>query len=193
MIKKSTLIEYLIIAIALGLLGVGVVYYADKISDVSILDQVIKTQKPYTAINTFRSGITTLTTGYPVFDQSTNELKFAVSVASNISELVSKQKSIISDSKKRSVFPANKFLSKSEKIGYVLNKIDVLTNPNLSILITGETGTGKDFLAKSIHLRLREVNHDDNIQFLFAPLFPSHKPDAISQDDLTSADYGLTS
>lgn len=127
------------------------VYYADEISDISILDTVIRTGKPYTAINTYKNRLTTLTTGIPIFDKKTNELKFAVCVARNITELVTKQKAIDSKSNKTYPFPSNKFLSKSKKMFYVLSKIDILTNPNLPVLITGETGTGKDYFAQIMH------------------------------------------
>lgn len=126
-------------------------YYAEEISDVSILDIVLKTQKPYTAINSFKNGQSSLTTGIPVFDKHTKELLFAVSLAKNITELVVKEDMVNFPKKGRPSLPVTRFLSKSKKMSYVISKIGVLTDPNLSILLTGETGTGKDYFARTLH------------------------------------------
>jgi transcriptional regulator with PAS, ATPase and Fis domain len=160
-------------------------YYAEEISDVSILDVVIKTEKPYTAINSFKNGLSSLTTGIPVFDKDTEELKFAVSVARNITELLSKQEAIIT-SKEPPSFPVKQFLSKSKKMAYIVSKIEVLTNPDLSILLTGETGTGKDYFARMMH----EHAFKDSVDHPFIRVNCGAIPDSLLESELFGYEKG---
>ncbi len=160
-------------------------YYAEEISDVSILDVVIKTEEPYTAINSFKNGLSSLTTGIPVFDKDTKELKFAVSVARNITELLTKQEAITT-TKDPPSFPVKRFLSKSKKMAYIISKIEVLTNPDLSILLTGETGTGKDYFARMMH----EYAFNDSADHPFIRVNCGAIPNSLLESELFGYEKG---
>ncbi|MBT8340795.1 MAG: sigma 54-interacting transcriptional regulator [Desulfatitalea sp.] len=45
----------------------------------------------------------------------------------------------------------NKILSKSDAIKKVLNRVESVAGTNATVLILGETGTGKEVVARAIH------------------------------------------
>ncbi len=162
------------------------VYYAEEFSDISVIDIVMKTNKPFTAISTFKNGVTALTTGIPVFDKTSKKLKFAVTVVRSITELITKKKSIDHQTQKPLAFPVKKFLSNSKRMKYVINKIDNLATPHLPILFTGETGTGKDYFAKILH----DYIYHDSTKHPFIRVNCGAIPESLLESELFGYDKG---
>ncbi len=52
---------------------------------------------------------------------------------------------------KRSLLPSYEFIGKSKVIQEIFNDIAIVQDTNTSVLVTGETGTGKELIARIIH------------------------------------------
>lgn len=59
---------------------------------------------------------------------------------------------------KHSAYNFSTIIGKSPEMGKILNILPILSQSNTSILITGETGTGKDLIAEAIHQASQRAN-----------------------------------
>lgn len=139
------------------------VYYLieNKIVPNSCCAKVLETGSPTSTINNYYEGKSCLVSGHPIFD-SNMELKMAFSIIRDVSELeqlkqrLEKEKNLSITYKTKIKQLENKNTSKpminnSKSMANIYDKIPKIANLDTSILILGETGVGKDFLAKYIH------------------------------------------
>ncbi|MCX8094389.1 MAG: sigma-54 dependent transcriptional regulator [Candidatus Goldbacteria bacterium] len=82
---------------------------------------------------------------YPI---NLNEIKFLIDSTEEIS-----QKTLTDD------FFKGKFIGKSEKIRKILNTIQKISKSDSNVLITGETGTGKELIARIIYETSSRANN----------------------------------
>jgi two-component system response regulator HydG len=69
-------------------------------------------------------------------------------------ELLHLIKKITTDKKTTDSDPDNQFIiGDSQKFKEVIKMADLVANTNMSVLLTGETGSGKEYVARSIHLK----------------------------------------
>ncbi|MBI2083932.1 MAG: sigma 54-interacting transcriptional regulator [Deltaproteobacteria bacterium] len=59
--------------------------------------------------------------------------------------------SMVSQKPRRTLFPYERIIGKSKKIEEVLKTLDKVTNTQVPIFIFGETGSGKELLARALH------------------------------------------
>ncbi|MFD1927574.1 sigma 54-interacting transcriptional regulator [Sporosarcina siberiensis] len=93
--------------------------------------------------------ITTINDTYPIYDK--DELVGAVELARDVTVLEKIQQSY-----RKNSFPAtfNQIIAESPSMKTVISTAKKATNAKLPVLLIGETGTGKDLIAESIHNEL---------------------------------------
>lgn len=128
----------------------------------SVSAMVLKTKKIETLVQETRNNHITLTTGVPVFDNKGDIFRVVCNVR-DITELsILKQKldqaqglSHHYESQLRSLRSqysgTDKLVVKSKKMKDLLDMVIRLAQVDSTILITGETGTGKELVAEAIH------------------------------------------
>lgn len=134
--------------------------------------KVIETNKPFTGITLSKNGVEIMSTSIPVFDDK-NELKYIITNCrplSIITDFYKKYSSPITGKLANSdIFPpgSNKceIIYKSESMRKIMEKVQIVSKTDCTVMIYGETGTGKSLLAQYIHLnslrhkgRLVEIN-----------------------------------
>ncbi len=65
----------------------------------------------------------------------------------------------------------NLIIGKSVAIKDILNKVDKVKDLNTNVLITGESGTGKDLIAKLLHFN--SCRHENNLEIVNCAAIPS--------------------
>lgn len=138
------------------------VYYltSQKIVPNSCCARVLENKSPCSTINNYYQGKSCLVSGNPVYD-SNNKLKMVIATVRDVSELEKlKQKLEIEKTLSMNYKTQIKLLeeknyeplvTKSKVMTDIYDKLFKIANIDSSILILGETGTGKDFLANYIH------------------------------------------
>ena len=127
--------------------------------DVILNPDIVRTGEPRTAVQVTKMGRRVILNGYPVFDQ---EGKVAlvvtfvrdVTVLSQLKVQIDSQQELIDKlnlgvqhlSKKTSPLIAN-----CKKMLALLRMLDNIANTDATVLLLGETGVGKDLLARRIH------------------------------------------
>ncbi|MGI5936803.1 MAG: sigma-54 interaction domain-containing protein, partial [Oscillospiraceae bacterium] len=131
--------------------GVSILeHYPGSISDTCVSVEVVRTRKQYTSINTYNNGVSLLSTGVPVFDDDGN-LQYVVTISRNITELVRQEASVHGKQQNKTPMTVQKFISNAANIRFAIQHMDKLIGQRLSVLLLGETGTGKDYFAKFLH------------------------------------------
>ena len=124
--------------------------------------KVIETKGPVSTINNYYKGQRCLVSGSPIFDESGN-LKKTIAVIRDVSELdvlmknITKEKNlfIVNNEFDNFHIKNNNFIKEpinnNEKMKNIYNKAKKIANVDSTILILGETGVGKDFIASYIY------------------------------------------
>lgn len=124
--------------------------------------RVIETKGPVSTINNYYKGQRCLVSGSPIFDESGN-LKKTIAVIRDVSELdvlmknITKEKNLFIVNNEFDNFDIkNKVFNKepinnNEKMKNIYNKAKKIANVDSTVLILGETGVGKDFIASYIY------------------------------------------
>ncbi|WP_315110858.1 sigma 54-interacting transcriptional regulator [Clostridium intestinale] len=130
--------------------------------DNSISLLVIEQKKKITSLATINNNNKVLITGNPIFDEN-GEVIQVLTVMRDLTELLKLKDEIETAEKKnekylnelnyyRSKFIKNKsFIGESVKIREIKELISYVAKTEATILITGETGCGKEIIAKEIH------------------------------------------
>jgi PAS domain S-box-containing protein len=136
----------------------------------AVIPEVIKQKKQINAMGTsIRNGQKMLITGSPIFDEAGN-VKTVVVIDRAMTDLLAmradveasqqKMKAVEQDDNKkkqelehlRKLTLTENLVGKSPAIQQVAKKIHQVTGIDVTVLITGETGTGKEVVANEIHL-----------------------------------------
>lgn len=122
--------------------------------------KVIETRGPVSTINNYYKGQRCLVSGSPIFDEKGN-LKKTIAVIRDVSELDVLMKNI---TKEKNLFIVNdddfhikikdaikEPINNNEKMKSIYNKAKKIANVDSTVLVLGETGVGKDFIASYIY------------------------------------------
>jgi len=127
----------------------------------SCCSKVIETKSTVFTINNYSEGQKCLVSGSPIFDDEGNLIR-TIAVIRDVSELDKIMKNIaikedltIKNStyikEAQNVEKENQFISNNEAVKDIYEKVDKVASFDSTILILGETGVGKDFLASYIY------------------------------------------
>lgn len=130
----------------------------------SVSLEVIRTKKPQSLIDSFENGKKCLITGKPIFNDS-NEIDRVVTNVRDMTDLIDLQKTL-EETKELNIkyenelkYLRNENIDKSNIIGqsskfrYLMNLAHRVAETDVTVMLTGETGTGKEIVAKEIHRR----------------------------------------
>lgn len=125
--------------------------YPELTEDTSDIVQVLKTGKPITSNEqklTDYNGrsIHIFSTTYPI--ETKGEVIGALNVTKHIRDL---KKQVEGVTKTKTLYSLNDIVTQDEHLMSIKEKIRRISANNSSVLITGETGTGKELFAQSIH------------------------------------------
>ena len=135
----------------------------------SCCSKVIETKSTVFTINNYTEGQKCLVSGSPIFDDEGNLIR-TIAVIRDVSELDKIMKNIsikegltIKNSKfindnYTHISKDNKFISNNEIVKNIYQRVDKVASFDSTILILGETGVGKDFLASYIYNRSNKKN-----------------------------------
>lgn len=123
--------------------------------------KVIENKAPVSTINNYYKGQKCLVSGSPIYD-SNNNLKRTIAVVRDVSELDLLMKEIAKDEtlslsyakKINTEINYNKndqIVSENKYMKSIYKKIKKIANVDSTVLLLGETGVGKDFIASYIH------------------------------------------
>lgn len=130
----------------------------------SITRKVIETGRKQTLVQTTRTGKKLLVTGNMIFDHQQN-MKYIICYAQDITELeylreyVAKMEAEMEKLQSEllelqgAMEHYSGIIAKSDKMKDILSTLDRIAKTDASILLTGESGVGKTFLAKFVHER----------------------------------------
>lgn len=100
-----------------------------------------------------------------------NQIKLLISKYKEIEKLKTEKESI-------------KFVGESNKAKEILDKIDQASKTDVNVLITGESGVGKEIVAKLIHLKSKRKNKK------FVPVDCSSIPESIIESEIFGYEKG---
>ncbi len=146
---------------------IGKSVYDLRKSDVlpnSCCARVIETKGPVSTINNYYKGQRCLVSGSPIFDESGKLVK-TIAVIRDVSELdvlmknITKEKNLFiinnefNDYKIKTEITDNEtvLINNNEKMEVIYKKAKKIANVDSTVLILGETGVGKDFIATYIY------------------------------------------
>jgi PAS domain S-box-containing protein len=120
--------------------------------------KVIETMAPVSTINNYYKGQRCLVSGSPIFDEKGNLAK-TIAVIRDVSELdvlmknITKEKNqFVKNSEIKNISNKEPFVViNNEKMKNIYTKAKKIANVESTVLILGETGVGKDFIATYIH------------------------------------------
>jgi PAS domain S-box-containing protein len=140
--------------------------------DVILNPAIVKTGKPKTVIQTTKVGKKIVLNGYPVFDVAGNVALVVTFVRditslSKIKEQLAYQQELLERFSGAELFARSegirsRFVFASREIRNLLGTVDSIANTDVTVLLLGETGVGKDVLAKYIH---EKSLRDDQVFF----------------------------
>jgi len=134
----------------------------NKIISSSSTLEVIKQRRKVNILQNVRDGTSRLSTGVPVFNEQ-GEMQFILCTSKDITELVNlrkeleekeneiKQKNEELSLLQEEVFAQVNFISKSPEMKQIKQTINKIVDMDLTVLIQGETGVGKEVVAKTIY------------------------------------------
>lgn len=127
--------------------------------DVVLNPRIVRTKKAATAVQTLGNGRQVVLNGYPIFDSSGN-VEFVITFIRDIASLAHLQDEI--GRQRELLFTLEHLKKKNDTEQPVIasvvmrdlyKKVDLIAATNATVLLLGETGVGKDVVARSIHNR----------------------------------------
>lgn len=124
----------------------------------SVTKEVLKKGGPHTLVQDTKTGHRLLVTSTPVYDQN-GELYKIFNISKDVTSITTLEgklqeaEELISEYEKQSIFsdPNNKIITSNITMQNALNTVMQITEVDSTVLIEGETGVGKDVMAKRIH------------------------------------------
>lgn len=123
---------------------------------VSATQQVLETGEPHTLINNLRNGITTLVSAVPIYAPN-GMLQYVISNIRNITPdsgiitYINKYYQELQFLRAQVTQPTDRLVFESEAMQNILKTILLIKDLECTVLLLGDTGTGKTALAKYIH------------------------------------------
>jgi PAS domain S-box-containing protein len=122
----------------------------------AITPTIIKTKKPINAMaEIIRTGVKVLISGAPIFDDEGNVKKVVV-INRDMSDLLEMQEKLTSSQNEiehlRNLQTSNHLIGESKEVQSIIQMIHQVANLDVTVLITGETGTGKEVVANDIYM-----------------------------------------
>lgn len=121
----------------------------------AITPDIIKTKKPINAMAEIRTGVKVLISGSPILDHDGN-LKKVVVINRDMSDLLDMQEKLAASQNEiehlRKLQITNNLIGKSDEIQPVIRMIHQVANLDVTVLLTGETGVGKEVIANEIYM-----------------------------------------
>jgi PAS domain S-box-containing protein len=121
----------------------------------AITPDIIRTKKPINAMAEIRTGVKVLISGTPIFDEDGNVKKVVV-INRDMSDLLEMQEKLVSSQNEiehlRSLHISNNLIGNSEEIQSLIQMIHQVASLDVTVLITGETGTGKEVVSNEIYM-----------------------------------------
>ena len=161
--------------------------------DVSAAREAAETGRPVSKILTTRLGLTFIANGTPVFDDR-GQVQLAVMSAIPVKDYEKKQsRAATEDPEDRQrrmqhlfggLFDGDEIVAESRAMREVMRTADLVARSDSAVMITGETGTGKEVVARHIHARSRRSRH------AFVPVNAAALPDALIEAELFGYDGG---
>ncbi len=148
----------------------------------SCCEKVIETRQTVTTINNYYQGQKCLVTGSMINDEN-GEFKRTIAVIRDVSELdilmkkAANEETLSFMKNMNEIKPQNikkeQLVMNNEKVLDVYNKADKFADIDSTVLILGETGVGKDFLASYIHSR-GTIRSKENMIKINCAVIPEH-------------------
>jgi PAS domain S-box-containing protein len=136
--------------------------------DVALNPEIVKTGKPKTSVQITKVGRQVVLEGHPVFDKS-GQVVLVVTFVRDITSLnqmkeqLAYQQELIARYNEVQCFkkPAysTKVIAESKAMQKVHNLLGIVAVTDATVLILGETGVGKDVLARKIHEKSSRASH----------------------------------
>lgn len=121
----------------------------------AITPDIIKTKKPINAMAEIRTGVKVLISGSPILDHEGN-LKKVVVINRDMSDLLDMQEKLVASQNEiehlRKLQVTNKLIGKSDEIQPIIQMVHQVANLDVTVLITGETGVGKEVIGNEIYI-----------------------------------------
>jgi PAS domain S-box-containing protein len=141
----------------------------EGIFDVVLNPAIVKTKKPKTIIQTTKVGKKVILNGYPVLDSAGHVALVATFVRditslSKMKEQLAYQQELLERFNEVQCYSRREaaqraFLFESRQMRNLLDLVDTLAVTDATVLLQGETGVGKDVLAKYIHEKSIRTDH----------------------------------
>lgn len=136
--------------------------------DVVLNPGIVKTGKPKTQVQITKVGRQVVLEGYPVFDDY-GKVALVVTFVRDVTSLTQMKEQLayyeelIARYNEVQCFKkpdySTKIIAESKAIQRLLNMLDVIAVTDATVLLLGETGVGKDVLARKIHEKSLRSNH----------------------------------
>ena len=161
--------------------------------DVSVAREATQTRKQVSKILTTRLGAVYVANATPILDES-GQVQLAVINGVPIKDFERGRSNFVADDPEESrrrlqyifgaIFDSSEIVAESRAMREVMIPADALARSDSAVLITGETGTGKEVLARYIHSRSRRSHHP------FVPVNAAALPDALVEAELFGYERG---
>lgn len=136
--------------------------------DVVLNPEIVKTGKPKTSVQITKMGRQVVLEGHPVFDES-GQVALVVTFIRDITSLTQMKEQLAYQQELISRYnevqylkkPAysTKIIAESKAMQKLLNLLGVIAVSDATVLLLGETGVGKDVLARKIHEKSPRAKH----------------------------------
>ena len=160
----------------------------EKLIDKSATLEVLDKKREITMNQTLRNGKKVLITGTPIYSDD-NKLSMVVTVVRDITALNKLQEEL--QSKQREIEKLKLFIRenggiiyRSDKMKNIISRAEKCAAYDTTVLIAGETGVGKDMLAKFIH------NHSNRKDKVFMEINCAAIPPTLLESELFGYEGG---
>jgi len=138
--------------------------------DVVLNPDIVRTGEAKTTVQITKVGRTVILDGYPIFDK-TGKVALVVTfvrdvtVLSRMKEQLDKQKMLIDSYQQGANYCSPKkgsqcmFVTESQEMILLMNSLKRIAPTDATVLLLGETGVGKDVIARKIHENSLRCNH----------------------------------
>jgi len=153
----------------------------------SVLPTIYAEKRTLTIEQTSIFGQKLITTAVPIFDELNNLQYVVMSVYDASSNLSNERLSLEANFKvknKRTISEHNEFSFKDSKMIELMHYVDQISNADSTVLITGESGTGKSVIAKHIH------NSSDRREASFLTINCAAIPEELLESELFGYEKG---